>query len=280
MPAAWPTASTPTGKLWLQAGAVDFDEQIYRAIEILLRDPEARSVAQSRCRHLLVDEFQDLNPAHMLLIRLLSAPAYDIFGVGDDDQVIYGYAGATPEYLINFEDYFAGAQAYALEVNYRCPPAVVTAATHVLSYNAARIAKTITTPAGSTDDLPDFGDPLRAHGPVAVIETEAELLPQTAVAAVAAWRDGGCHARRDRRALEGELHLAPGPGRPLRGGHPEQRAARRRRAATHGHRDHPRLPAHGAVTRCDPAGGHRPDDPPALAGDRAQCHQNAVGTGR
>jgi DNA helicase-2/ATP-dependent DNA helicase PcrA len=175
----------------LQAGAVDFDEQIYRAIEILLRDPEARSIAQSRCRHLLVDEFQDLNPAHMLLIRLLSAPAYDTFGVGDDDQVIYGYAGATPEYLINFEDYFAGARAYALEVNYRCPPAVVTAATHVLSYNAARIAKTITTPAGSTDALPDFGEPLRGHGPVAVIETDAELLAQTAVAAVSAWRDGG-----------------------------------------------------------------------------------------
>jgi DNA helicase II / ATP-dependent DNA helicase PcrA len=175
----------------LQAGAVDFDEQIYRAIEILLRNPEARSAAQARCRHLLVDEFQDLNPAHMLLIRLLSAPTYDIFGVGDDDQVIYGYAGATPEYLINFKDYFAGARAYALEVNYRCPPAVVTAATHVLSYNTARIAKAITTPSGSTDALPAFGDPLREHGPVAVIDTDAELMAQTAVSAVSAWRDAG-----------------------------------------------------------------------------------------
>jgi len=44
-----------------------------------------------------VDEFQDLTPAHLLLIRLLSAPGYDCFGVGDDDQVIYGYSGATPE---------------------------------------------------------------------------------------------------------------------------------------------------------------------------------------
>ena len=175
----------------VDAGAVDFDEQIYRAIEILLSDPDARSAAQARCRHLLVDEFQDLNPAHMLLIRLLSAPAYNTFGVGDDDQVIYGYSGATPEYLINFEDYFAGAQAYALEVNYRCPPAVVTAAKHVLSYNTARIAKTITTPAGSTDALPDFGDPLAGYGPVAVIHADAELLAQTAVAAISAWRDAG-----------------------------------------------------------------------------------------
>ncbi len=112
-----------------EAGAVDFDEQIYRAIEILLRDPDARAAAQGRCRHLLVDEFQDLNAAHMLLIRLLCAPAYNCFGVGDDDQVIYGYAGATPEYLIDFEEYFPGAHNYALEVNYRCPPAVVRAAT-------------------------------------------------------------------------------------------------------------------------------------------------------
>ena len=175
----------------VDAGAVDFDEQIYRAIEILLSDPDARSAAQARCRHLLVDEFQDLNPAHMLLIRLLSAPAYNTFGVGDDDQVIYGYSGADPAYLINFEDYFVGAQAYALEVNYRCPPAVVTAAKHVLSYNTARIAKTITTPPGSTDALGDFGDPLAQYGPVAVIHADAELLAQTAVAAISAWRDAG-----------------------------------------------------------------------------------------
>ena len=87
-------------------GVVDFDEQIYRSIEILLRNPDARSSVQSRCRHLLVDEFQDLNPAHMLLIRLLSAPAYECFGVGDDDQVIYGYSGATPEYSDQFRRVF------------------------------------------------------------------------------------------------------------------------------------------------------------------------------
>ena len=80
-----------------EAGAVDFDEQIYRAIEILLTDPDGPGASpRPACRYLLVDEFQDLNPAHLLLIRLLAAPAYDCFGVGDDDQVIYGYAGATP----------------------------------------------------------------------------------------------------------------------------------------------------------------------------------------
>ncbi|HEV2644064.1 MAG TPA: ATP-dependent helicase, partial [Candidatus Elarobacter sp.] len=80
--------------------AIDHDEQIYGAIEALLNSPEARRTFQREARHLLVDEFQDLTPAQLLLLRLVSAPAYDVFGVGDDDQVIYGYAGADPEFLI------------------------------------------------------------------------------------------------------------------------------------------------------------------------------------
>ena len=61
-----------------ESGAVDFDEQIYGALEILLTDPQARAAAQAKCRYLLVDEFQDLTPAHLLLIRLLTASAYDL----------------------------------------------------------------------------------------------------------------------------------------------------------------------------------------------------------
>ena len=97
---------------------MDHDEQIYGAIELLLNDPETRSRAQAFCQHLLVDEFQDLTPAFLLLIRLLSSPAYQIFGVGDDDQVIYGYAGATPDYLIDFPKYFPEASSLMLDTNY------------------------------------------------------------------------------------------------------------------------------------------------------------------
>ena len=134
---ASPRGSTAYRSTLADAGLVDFDEQIYRAIEILITDPDARAAAQARCRLLLVDEFQDLNPAHMLLIRLLSSPAYNCFGVGDDDQVIYGYSGATPEFLIHFATYFPGAGHHALEVNYRCPQAIITAATHLVSYTAS-----------------------------------------------------------------------------------------------------------------------------------------------
>ena len=72
----------------------DFDEQVYGAIETLLADPDLRRRWQDRCRHVLVDEFQDLTGAYLLLIRLLASPQLDVFGVGDDDQTIYGYAGA------------------------------------------------------------------------------------------------------------------------------------------------------------------------------------------
>ncbi len=168
-------------RMLAEAGAVDFDEQIYRAIEILLTDPEARAVAQARCRHLLVDEFQDLNPAHLLLIRLLCAPSYDCFAVGDDDQVLYGYSGATPEYLVDYDRYFHGAAHHACEVNYRCPPAVVRAATHLLSYNRHRVAKTVR----AVPERPE------APGALTVRRAPGEALASVVVETVSGWREDG-----------------------------------------------------------------------------------------
>lgn len=126
-----------------QAGEADHAEQIYGAIEALCRIPDLRAHWQSRCRHLLVDEFQDLTPAYVLLIRLLASPEMTVFGVGDDDQVIYGYAGADPGYLIEFDSLFPGARHHALEVNYRSPADAVDAAVNLVSYNLRRVEKEI-----------------------------------------------------------------------------------------------------------------------------------------
>lgn len=122
---------------------IDFDEQIYLAIDVLLRDPRIRHAAEKRARALLVDEFQDLTPAHMLLLRLVAGPALSIFAVGDDDQTIYGFSGATPEWLVKFEQHVPFSIHHALEVNYRCPAPVVTAASNVLSRNSIRVPKVI-----------------------------------------------------------------------------------------------------------------------------------------
>jgi DNA helicase-2/ATP-dependent DNA helicase PcrA len=129
---------------------VDFDEQVTGAIERLLGDPAFRQRAQRSARVLLVDEFQDLTPAHLLLIRLLSGPAGAVFAVGDDDQTIYGYAGATPRWLVDFGHWFHGAALHSLEVNYRCPAPVVAAASNLLTRNAVRVAKVIH--AGPSED--------------------------------------------------------------------------------------------------------------------------------
>ena len=133
-------------------GAVDFDEQITAATVALLTEPATRAVAQRACRLLLVDEFQDLAPAHLLLLRLLASPDLAVYGVGDDDQTIYGYAGATPDWLIDFAALFPGAGQHPLTVNYRCPPRVVTAASNLLTRNARRVPKIINPRPGRVDE--------------------------------------------------------------------------------------------------------------------------------
>lgn len=126
-----------------ERGAVDFDHQIVGAIDVLLTDPVARAAARRVCGVLLVDEFQDLTPAHLLMIRLLAGPRAEVFAVGDDDQTIYGYAGASPRWLIEYERWFPGAARHLLDINYRCSPEVVEAASNLLSHNRHRIPKTV-----------------------------------------------------------------------------------------------------------------------------------------
>ena len=92
---------------------------------------------------MLVDEFQDLTPAHLLLVRLLAAPGGAVFGVGDDDQTIYGYNGADPAWLIDFDTLFPGAGDHPLEVNYRCPAGIVEAVDRLLRHNRRRVSKTM-----------------------------------------------------------------------------------------------------------------------------------------
>lgn len=155
-------------------GVVDFDDQVYGAVEALLSDGAFRRSMQQRCRHLLVDEFQDLTPAHVLLIRLLALPALDVFGVGDDDQVVYGHAGADPAFLIDFAALFPAAAAHPLTVNYRCPVEVVDGARTLLGYNHRRVAKEIT--AGPEAD--PTGGALRVveHGPDDAARTTVDVV--------------------------------------------------------------------------------------------------------
>jgi len=166
------------------AGAIDFDEQIYGTLELLLADGAFRRHAQAGCRHLLVDEFQDLTPAHVLMLRLLATPQLDVFGVGDDDQVIYGHAGADPAFLIGFERLFPGAGDHPLEVNYRCPALVVEQAADLLSHNQRRVAKAVR-PGPRASPAPDA---------VRVVTHPAASGADALVEVVRGWLAGGAAA--------------------------------------------------------------------------------------
>jgi DNA helicase-4 len=96
-------------------------------------------------RHLLVDEFQDLNLAQIDLLRQLLSQQADsrLFAVGDDWQSIYGFKGARPDYFVNFDEQFAPSSRTDLETNYRCPPAVVEASSDLIKQNEVRISKSL-----------------------------------------------------------------------------------------------------------------------------------------
>ncbi len=160
----------------------DYDEQVYEAIRLMLGDPELRARWQGRCRHLLVDEFQDLTPAYLLLLRLLASPGLNVFGVGDDDQTIYGYAGADPRFLLEYERLFPGAGEAALEVSYRCPPEVVTAVGHLLVNNERRLPKTVRAAAAEHAGTPEA---------FRILRVSDETMAATAADVVTGWRADG-----------------------------------------------------------------------------------------
>lgn len=179
-----------------RAGVVDFDGQIHLALEVLAEESTAREAAQRSCRLLLVDEFQDLTPAHMALIRLLAGPAGSIYGVGDDDQTIYGYAGARPDWLIAPERFDTAVPSmtirrHQLDVNHRCPSPVVSAVGMLLEHNAHRVPKEIISSARSPEYITDGGlDVICSPDPVAdtvatVVDAIRAGVPPASIAVLA-----------------------------------------------------------------------------------------------
>lgn len=110
-------------------GDADYGDLIWRAGQALREIPEARESLRARFNHLLVDEYQDINYAMAVALREMAGPDRAIWAVGDADQAIYRFRGASPENLRRFERDFAGGQTIALTGNYRSHPDIVRAAT-------------------------------------------------------------------------------------------------------------------------------------------------------
>ena len=120
-------------KIMAKCNRLDFDDQILFACRILENNPDILSRYQAQCRHLLVDEYQDINAAQFRLIRLLSEdnPA-GLFVVGDDAQSIYGFRGASPEFILRFDSDFPGAVKPPLLHSRRCHAGIIETANRVL----------------------------------------------------------------------------------------------------------------------------------------------------
>lgn len=128
-----------------KAGAMDFDDLIYYTVRILEQCEDVREYYQNRFRYILVDEYQDTSVAQFRLVQLLGSAHQNVCVVGDDDQSIYRFRGATIENILNFEQHFAGAQVIRLEQNYRSTSNILNAANCVIRNNQGRKGKTLWT---------------------------------------------------------------------------------------------------------------------------------------
>jgi DNA helicase II / ATP-dependent DNA helicase PcrA len=127
-------------------GAVDFDDLVVRAGDLLASDHRLRLRWQARFEHVCVDEFQDVDAAQLRLVRLLAAPEDNLFVVGDDDQTIYAWRLADVRRILRFSDDYPMAHRVMLATNYRCPATVVAASASLIAVNRERFAKPIRPP--------------------------------------------------------------------------------------------------------------------------------------
>jgi DNA helicase II / ATP-dependent DNA helicase PcrA len=143
-----------------KASALDFDDLLLRAVELLREHPKVRAAWNSRFQYLMVDEFQDTNHAQEELVRLLAGPRKNVCVVGDEDQSIYGWRGARAGNLKRFTEVdFPGAKIIRLEENYRSTQKILDAAAAVVKNNSNRLGKTLQGTLGSGDLLRFFEAP-------------------------------------------------------------------------------------------------------------------------
>lgn len=130
------------------ANALDFDDLIYMTVRLFENYPEELEYYQNRFRYILVDEYQDTNRSQFRMIELLSAKYNNLCVVGDDDQSIYRFRGATIENILSFEQTFKGSKVIRLEQNYRSTQRILNAANEVIANNQSRKEKHLWTEAG------------------------------------------------------------------------------------------------------------------------------------
>lgn len=131
------------------ADAMDFDDLINKVVELFKKCPDVLEYYQDRFRYLMVDEYQDTNHAQYTFVRMLAEKSGNLCVVGDDDQSIYKFRGATIENILSFENTFQNATVIRLEQNYRSTQNILDAANAVIEHNTERKGKTLWTQNGT-----------------------------------------------------------------------------------------------------------------------------------
>ena len=133
--------------------ALDFDDSLFVTVKLLRQEADVREYYQRKFHYVLVDEYQDTNHVQYLLTSLLAGDRRNICVVGDDDQSIYRFRGATIENILSFEEQYPGARVIRLEQNYRSTQSILDAANAVIAHNQGRKGKHLWTSNGTGEPI-------------------------------------------------------------------------------------------------------------------------------
>lgn len=137
----------------LKADAMDFDDIIFNTVKLLQENEDVLELYQKQFKYVMVDEYQDTSHAQYVLVSLLAGGYKNICVVGDDDQSIYRFRGATIENILSFENQYSNAKVIRLEQNYRSTQNILDGANSVISHNKNRKGKNLWTAAGAGDKI-------------------------------------------------------------------------------------------------------------------------------
>lgn len=124
-------------------GKIDFDDMLLITYKLLKENSEVLDIVRQVYKYILIDEFQDINRVQFETIRLIAYPNNNVFAVGDEDQSIYGFRGARPDFMMDFERYFKGCKKIVLDTNYRSKKNIVDVSQKLIKNNSERYDKNI-----------------------------------------------------------------------------------------------------------------------------------------
>lgn len=143
-------------KALIEGGAMDFDDLLLNTVRLFKSNPDVLEKYQEKFKYILVDEYQDTNLVQYEFIKMLAEKNKNLCVVGDDDQSIYGFRGATIENIINFEKSYKGAKVIKLEQNYRSTQTILDAANSVIGNNKERKGKNLWTQNGEGEKIESY----------------------------------------------------------------------------------------------------------------------------